>query len=216
MSPELARLFAQLDMTAYRPWRKPRIERAKGEHPSSKQSRRSPAARRRKPRPATPRASATTRSAWPAGGGGCRSWSATLISSTRTFNQYSSWLLQRWLVSAMRTHRPGQVSLESGGVMRRSATLCIVAFALCFGGCMGCGSALWFNRVAYFRWSVPVGGGYNLVLRHGHMYAGPRYGNCTPPPTECEIYPIDHRTLSLHYTIASSEYPLLTIPLPIR
>jgi len=100
--------------------------------------------------------------------------------------------------------------------MRRSAALCVFAFVLSFGSCTGCGGALWFNRVAFFQWSIPVGRRYTLVVRHGFVYAGPLYGNCAPSPGECESYPNNRRTLSLHCAIGASEYPLLTIPLPDR
>jgi hypothetical protein len=100
--------------------------------------------------------------------------------------------------------------------MRRFVVLCSLCATLCFGSCTGCGIALWANRMAYFRWSIRVGGEYSLVLRHGFVYAVPRYANCAPHPRECESYPIDHRTLSLYYATAWSEHPLLIIPLPNR
>jgi hypothetical protein len=61
-----------------------------------------------------------------------------------------------------------------------------------------------------------MGRRYTLVVRHGFVYASPRYANCAPSLRECESYPIDHRTLSLYYATASSEYPLVTMPLPNR
>jgi len=97
------------------------------------------------------------------------------------------------------------------GIVHRFAVFCGVSVAFL---CIGCAAAFWTSRVPSFRWSVPLGNVYTLVLQHGDVYIGPHEANCEPAPRECEKYPINHRTLSLHYLIGPSEYPLLTIPLP--
>src|SRR5262245_60019523 len=98
--------------------------------------------------------------------------------------------------------------------MRRFVLLCSLSGVLCFGSCTGCGAAFWYNRVAFFRGSVPIGHRYSLVLRHGIQYLGLPYPNCAALPTEDQGYPMAHRTLGLYYDTATWEYPLVTISLP--
>jgi hypothetical protein len=46
------------------------------------------------------------------------------------------------------------------------------------------------------------------------LYVGLPYANCAPSPAEYESDAIDQRMLGLYYAAASSQYPLLTVPLP--